>query len=111
LVQFLRERGEYYKAWHYLLRADRPKPDQKLFLEADRYEWRVPYERSIVQFYVSPDRDTGMRHILQALPHSLFNLSHYAKQLAAEVKRVYFDQRRQGSGPGLCPSIVRARPA
>ena len=33
LVEYLRERGEYYKAWHYLLRADREKPPQKLFLK------------------------------------------------------------------------------
>ena len=91
LVEFLRERGEYFKAWHYLLRADRQKPSDKLFLEADCYEWRVAYERSVVHYYISPDRAAGMRHILGSLPRSLLNLPFYAQQLQAERKRVYFD--------------------
>ena len=90
LVEYLRGRGEYFKSWHYLLRADRAKPEQKLFLEADKYEWRVAYERSIVQYYISEDRDAGMRYVLQA-PLSIPNLRFYAKQLAAERTRVYFD--------------------
>ena len=31
LVEYLRERGENYKVWHYLLRADREKLQQELF--------------------------------------------------------------------------------
>ena len=91
LAEFLRERGEYYKAWHYLLRAERAKPSNKLFLEAECYEGRVAYERSVVQYYVSPDRAAGMRHLLEALPKSLMNMRFYARQLPAERKQVYFD--------------------
>ena len=95
LVQQLRERGEHYKAWHYLLRAGVPKPEDKLFLETEAYEGRVAYERSIVHYYVSQDRAQGMRYLLEALPkhgHAIANMRFYAGQLPGLRERKYFPE-------------------
>ena len=95
LVQQLRERGEHYKAWQYLLKADVPKPEDKLFLETEAYEGRVAYERSIVHYYVSQDRAQGMRYLLEALPkhgHAIANMRFYAQQLPGLRERKYFPE-------------------
>ena len=73
LVEKLRQKGDHFKAWHYLQKAAAMAPpgDGRLFLETD-VPLRLAYERSILQYYVSSDRDEGMRACLEALagPHN-----------------------------------------
>ena len=49
LIEALRQRGQFFKAWHYLLvaAAMAPPGEGRLFLEADAPE-RLGFERSVL---------------------------------------------------------------
>ena len=68
LVERLRGKGQFFKAWGYLQAAAAMAPpgESRLFLEAD-WAQRLAFERSILHYYVSPDRDEGMCHCLECL--------------------------------------------
>ena len=94
LIEALRQHGQFFKAWHYLLvaAAMAPPGEGRLFLEADAPE-RLGFERSILHYYVSPDRDEGMRTSIAALcgPYEAQvrnNLRFYARRLEGDTYRV-----------------------
>ena len=93
LVEALRRKNQFFKAWHYLQLAAAMAPgENRLFLEADAPE-RVAFERSVLHYYVSPDRDEGMRLCLEALvgPYEgqvRDNMKFYARRLEAETYRI-----------------------
>ena len=71
-----------------------PPGDGRLFLETD-VPLRLAYERSVLQYCVSSDRDEGMRACLEALagPHETNvreNMKFYAKRLRGEATRLNF---------------------
>ena len=93
LVEVLRGKGQYLKAWHYLQLAAAMAPgENRLVLEADAPE-RARFERSVLHYYVSPDRDEGMRICLGALdgPYEAQvrnNMRFYARQLRCETVKI-----------------------
>ena len=96
LVEKLREKGEHFKAWHYLLAAAAlaPPGEGRLFLEADALV-RLAYERSILQYYVSDNRDEGMQACIAGLtgPYEVQvreNLKFYVKKLEGETIKLSF---------------------
>ena len=89
-------KGEHFKAWHYLLAAAAlaPPGEGRLFLEADALV-RLAYERSILQYYVSDNRDEGMQACIAGLtgPYEVQvreNLKFYAKKLEGETIKLSF---------------------
>lgn len=61
-ARIFREKGEQFKAWHYLKLAEQnTKTDDMLFIETDVYGPQVLYEKSICHYYVSPTRSEGLR--------------------------------------------------
>jgi hypothetical protein len=62
LVKHFREKGQHFKAWHYLSQAMKiPKPKSPcLFLEENAYSHTRDFEMTLLLYYISPDRDFGM---------------------------------------------------
>jgi glycosyltransferase involved in cell wall biosynthesis len=98
LVTHYRETSQHFKAWHYLLQVEALKKplECKLFLEADAYGHGPAYERSILHYYVYPDRkaEGAMCSLAYEGPmeHSVMsNLTFYAETLAdASWQRLEF---------------------
>ena len=89
LATHFRETSQHFKAWHYLLQAEaQTKPgESKLFLEADAYNHKRSYERSILHYYVCPDKrwEGAMCSLAYEGPteHSVMtNLTFYAEEVA-----------------------------
>jgi tetratricopeptide (TPR) repeat protein len=95
LVGHLRERGEHFKAWHYLLKVEgmRRPADARLFLEPDCYTTKPAYERSILHYYVRPQAKEDGSMLCLAYEggchegNVLQNLIHYAERLPALTER------------------------
>ena len=109
LITHFREKGQQFKAWHYLKLAEaiRKPQDARLFLESDAYSHRLDYERSILQYYVCPER-RGDGALLclgyeGPLEHSVMtNLPFYSQQLrCSSVKKLDFP-----TPPGYSSSSV-----
>jgi glycosyltransferase involved in cell wall biosynthesis len=62
LSQVFRERGEHYKAYHYIqLGRVIPESNDSLFVETYPYRGGFDYEASIVEYYIHPARKAGLR--------------------------------------------------
>ena len=96
LSQKLREDNRHHKAWHYVqvAAAMAPPGENRLFLETDVPD-RIDYEKSILQYYVSPDRDEGARLSIKCLggPYDAqvrANMKFYARKLEGETHILKF---------------------
>ena len=96
LIEKLRATGQFFKAWGYLQTAAAMAPpgESRLFLEAD-WAQRLAFERSVLHYYVSPDRDEGLCHCLEALDGPFEkqireNLKFYVQRLPGEVVKLDF---------------------
>ena len=99
-ARIFRERGDQFKAWHYLRLADaNPKTDDLLFIETDTYGPLVAYEKSICHYYISPQRSEGLRFSIaylnsghgQYFENVFSNMSFYCEPLKnATWKRLTF---------------------
>ena len=94
LVEQLRNRGQFFKAWEYLRTAAAMAPpgEHRLFLEADAPA-RIAFERSVLHYYISPDRDEGMCHCLSCLdgPYQnqvRENLKFYVRRLKGDANAI-----------------------
>lgn len=111
LTRMFREKGDHFKAWHYLRLAERiEKPNDLLFVETSVYGPLLDYERTVLQYYVSENRDAGMdlsiRHINKNGPHAdnvFNNLIFYTKPLACDWKRLSFPTE-----PGFFATAIAA---
>jgi hypothetical protein len=108
LVEKLRNKGHHFKAWHYLeAAAAMPPPgEQRLFLEADAPR-RIEFERSVIHYYISPDRDEGLRHCLACLdgPYERQvreNMKFYVRKLDGEVQKIQFPTPEGFYSSSLC---------
>ena len=76
LVKFFREIGHHYKSYHYIRAGEKvPYPkDDVLFIESDVYKGLFQYEKSIVEFYIHPEKclKTTIDYMLK-LPHFQHN--------------------------------------
>jgi len=109
LVTHFRETSQHHKAWHYLLQVEALKKPQesKLFLEADSYGHKCTYERSILHFYVYPDRkwEGAMCSLAYEGPmeHSVMsNLTFYAE----EIEDATWERLEFPTPDGYVPSSV-----
>ena len=94
LVRYFRENSQHYKAYQYLEFGHKiPLSTDSLFIEKDVYEYLFDYERSILDYYVVPDRMEGVRSSLQVLLKTdafrhnvLSNLVFYAQPIGTHKK-------------------------
>jgi glycosyltransferase involved in cell wall biosynthesis len=62
LTRSLRERGQHYKAYHYLVLGKAiPLPSDSLFIETDVYNGLFDYEQSVLDYYVKSDMSEGLK--------------------------------------------------
>lgn len=100
MIKTLREKGQQFKAWHYLQLARRnPKPPTTdvLFMETHTYGYLLDYEETILRYYVSENRDGGMDLSMKyignehPLSDSVFsNIIFYTKPINLDWKRLTF---------------------
>jgi glycosyltransferase involved in cell wall biosynthesis len=91
LAKYFREVAEHYKAYHYMkLGKTIPLSTESLFVETDVYTGLFDYERSILEYYVHPERPDGLRASVAYMLSSgtlqqsvLQNLEFYAKVVGA----------------------------
>lgn len=99
-ARVFRERGEQFKAWHYLQLAEKTtNTGDMLFIETDTYGPLVTYEKSICHYYVSPQRSEGLRLSIaylnsghgQHFENVFSNMSFYCEPLKNAIwKRLTF---------------------
>lgn len=112
LTKYFRESAEHYKAYHYAqLGKDVAVPSDSLFIEAPVYNGLFDYELSILEYYVHPEKTSGLRSSMnyllkghdQNLRHSvLSNLAFYAKPLGT-IERLSLPSP---FGPEYRPSAI-----
>lgn len=96
LTQHFRDKGQQFKAYQYLLMGrDIPLSSDSLFIETPVYKELFYYEKSILDYYVNPDRIHGLRSSMQYLLRSmdmytnvLSNLQFYAQPIAQTVRKL-----------------------
>jgi glycosyltransferase involved in cell wall biosynthesis len=113
LTKYFREKAEHYKAYHYMkLGMTIPLSTESLFVESDVYTQLFHYEQSILEYYVHPETNAGVRASMEyllrgtALQQSvLSNLEFYAEPIAT-IERLTLPSP---FGPEYRPSAVSLR--
>lgn len=95
LAKHFRDVGDHFKAMHYCLKGlSIPKPARGLFVDAEVYTWKLKFERTILDYYITRRFDT--RSVLEnmmdylAQPHTQLkdqvfaNLKFYIMPLIAQ---------------------------
>ena len=96
LTKYLREKGQSYKAYHYLqLGKAISMPADTLFIETDVYNGLFDYEQTILDFYVKSDRQEGLHSCVRYLlkmgyfqSNVVANLKFYTKPVASVRTRL-----------------------
>ena len=89
MVEYFRQKGHHFKAWHYLLLAENvPAPSRPyLFYELEAHGHRKAFEKTVLSYGVSPDVGAGLDLCLayEGPPayeaHTLANAAVYAQQI------------------------------
>lgn len=96
LAQYFREAGQFYKSYHYI-QLGRPIPESKdsLFVETHSYRGGFDYEASVVEFYVNPLKNVGLRssivYLLKQGEHKenvLRNMVFYIEPIESLIKPI-----------------------
>jgi glycosyltransferase involved in cell wall biosynthesis len=111
LSMVFRQRGEHYKAYHYIRLGRRiPESTDSLFVETYPYRGGFDYEASVVEYYVNSDRRVGLRssidYLLRQEAHSsnvLANMQFYAQPIRSKMKPLVVDL---AFGPQFRPTVV-----
>jgi glycosyltransferase involved in cell wall biosynthesis len=111
LSRVFRERGEHYKAYHYIeLGRNIPESTDSLFVETYAYRGGFDYEASIVEFYINSARDAGLRSSIRYLlkqdmhmMNVLSNLHFYMKPIRSTITPLLLDVPFQ---PFFRPSAI-----
>lgn len=99
LTKYFREHAEHYKAYHYAeLGSKIPQPGDSLFIEKDVYNSGLfDYEKSILDYYVKPDKKEGLVHSFQYLlrderyaQNVLSNMKFYVEPITKTSKQFKF---------------------
>lgn len=96
LTKYFREYSQHYKAYQYMLNGiGIPPSKDALFVEKNVYESLFYYERSILDYYVKPDRKEGARSSVQYLLRSgdncqnvLYNLHFYMVPVSTNIQKL-----------------------
>jgi glycosyltransferase involved in cell wall biosynthesis len=91
LTKYLRERGQHYKAYHYLLQGKAiPLTTDSLFIETDVYNGLFDYEQTVLDYYVRTDPMDGVQSCVRYMlklghfyPNVLSNLKFYIRPIAS----------------------------
>lgn len=68
LAQYYREKGQHYKAYHYVqIGRNIPVSKDVLFVETDLYGDAFTYEASVLDYYIHSDKKHGLRSCIQYL--------------------------------------------
>jgi glycosyltransferase involved in cell wall biosynthesis len=95
LAKFFREIGHCYKAYQYIQAGEKvpfPKNDS-LFIESDIYKGLFEYEKSIVEYYIHPEKclKTTIQYMMK-LPHfqqnCVSNLKFSVKPLNSKITKL-----------------------
>lgn len=94
LTKYFRETAQHYKAYQYLEQGSAiAQPSDSLFIESDVYTYLFDYERSILEYYVHPGTDKGLRASVACLlktsafqSNVLSNIVFYAKPLGSRTR-------------------------
>ena len=113
LTKYFREKAQHHKSYHYMqLGKGIPLSNDSLFVESDIYKELFHYEQSILEYYIHPDTNAGMRASLEymlrgtSLQHSvLSNLEFYAKPVGT-IELLHLPSP---FGPDYRPSAVSLR--
>lgn len=92
LTKHFREYSKHFKAYQYLVDGKNvPMTKDSLFIETDVYTYLFDYERTILDFYVQPDRKAGLRVCVDYLlktDHNrhnvIFNFQFYVQPIVAK---------------------------
>lgn len=88
LVKYFREKGEHYKAYHYLkLGRTIPYPSDSLFIEKDVYNGLFEYEETILDYYIAKKAD-GLRHSMEYLLKRNWNLDNVYRNLPFYIEPI-----------------------
>jgi tetratricopeptide (TPR) repeat protein len=112
LVKHFREHSRHFKAYQYLVDGKRvPMSKDSLFLEMDVYKYLFDYERTILDFYVNPDRKSGLRTCIDYLlktDHNrhnvIFNFQFYVQPVVSTHTEL--GSRLPAPFPGYTPSAI-----
>ena len=112
LVKHFREHSKHFKAYQYLIDGKRvPLSKDSLFLEMDVYKYLFDYERTILDFYVNPDRKSGLRTCIDYLlktDHNrhnvIFNFQFYVQPIVST--RTELGSRLPTPFSGYTPSAI-----
>jgi glycosyltransferase involved in cell wall biosynthesis len=97
LAEHYRIHGDHYKAYHYVkLGRSVPFPkDDVLFIEGDVYRGKFDYEASILEYYVSQDKQRGVSASMKAFlgvpgmkNNILSNLSFYVEPISTKLTKL-----------------------
>ena len=89
LAKYFRERSEHFKAYYYVKLGQRIKiPDDSLFIEKDIYNGLFDYEATILDYYIFPDKTTGLVDSMKYLTNQyndnvVSNLKFYAQPISS----------------------------
>jgi len=98
LCRIFRERGENYKAWHYMkLGMSVPKTTDQLFIETDVYSHLFKYEKTILNYYIEPGRRIeALKELIDYYNdnggHCYSNLQHYVDPIRASYRNLEYKQ-------------------
>jgi hypothetical protein len=90
LTRVFRERSEHFKAWHYYKLGETIKrTEEMLFVESAVYEHLFDYEKTILNYYVYPERQkTSLKEIVTYMNKQgtgcWINLQFYVSQIPTE---------------------------
>ena len=98
LAEYFRKSGVVYKAYEYCLMGLKiPFPNDILFVETWPYRGGFMYEKTILDYYVNPDRKIGLRDTFNYLlknsentENVISNMKFYVNKLPSTLKKLDF---------------------
>lgn len=107
LTEHFRIQGAQYKAYEYCLMGLRiPFPNDILFIETWPYRGGFLYEKTILNYYVNPDRKIGLRDSFNYLLKNsenagnvLSNMKFYVSKIPSTIKKLDFQNPFEGYRP------------
>ena len=99
LTRVFRERSEHFKAWHYYKLGETiKKTEEMLFVESAVYDHLFDYEKTILNYYVYPERQkTSLKEIVTYMNKQgtgcWINLQFYVSQIPSEnIRQLNYKQ-------------------
>ena len=109
LTKYFREKAQHFKAYQYALMGKKvPLSSDSLFIETDVYTKLFDYEMTILSYYVSPDKNEGLRKTWEYLlrtndgnvfSNMIFYITPLGKGKSLGIDRTFF-------GPDYHPGSV-----